>query len=98
MHCSLLQSVFSHHPLVANPGRGRPMPHHYLFLLQRRGLMQAVAGTVLCTFTWLLVHPTLLAAQTLGQRQALAPPSLVNEDVEFSEALAKIEGRLTKLH
>jgi hypothetical protein len=38
------------------------MPRHYLFLLQGRCFMQAVASVVLCTFTWLLVHPTLLAA------------------------------------
>lgn len=74
------------------------MPRHYLFLLQRRCFMQAVASVLLCTFTWLLVHPTLLAAQTLGQNQVPVLPGPVNEDIEFSEAIAKIEGKLAKLH
>jgi transglutaminase-like putative cysteine protease len=60
--------------------------------------MQVVASVVLCTFTWLFINPTLLAAQTLAQRQASASLSPAHEDVEFSEALAKIEEKLAKLN
>ena len=42
----------------------------YLRLLLRHGaLMQTIASVMLVTFTWLLIHPTALAAKTLADRR-----------------------------
>lgn len=74
------------------------MHQYYPSLLLRQGLlMQAIASVVLFTFTWLLVHPALLAAQTQDPRLSPIQQLSPGEDAEFAEALAKIEAKLTTL-
>jgi chromosome segregation ATPase len=75
------------------------MSRYSLILLPRQGLlMQTITSMVLFTFTWLLVHPTLLAAQPLAYNQAKALPRSASAEIALADTLEQIETQLTRLH
>lgn len=74
------------------------LPLTGLHLLQQRALMSTIARVVLVTFTWLVVYPTALAAQTPSPRPTTtrppAPPPA--DDTAFPALLAAIETLLQR--
>lgn len=58
---------------------------------------QVTASITLCTFAWLLLSPTVLAAQTAPPRPSAVPSMAAGEEREWSEALEQIEAQLARL-
>lgn len=59
-------------------------------------LLEIPAYVVLLTFTWLLLYPTVLAAQTLSRHPTPAHPRTPSEEDELAETLATLEAQLTR--
>jgi uncharacterized protein YceH (UPF0502 family) len=74
------------------------MRYHVFSFFQHSLLMPITASMVLVTFTWLLIFPTALAAQTQAPRPLQAPASSSSDEAELVETLAKIEAKLAMLH
>jgi transglutaminase-like putative cysteine protease len=74
------------------------MRHHCLhFFLRHGALCQTIAGIVLVTFTWLLIYPTALAAQTLGDTPVHTPARESSAEAELAAALQQLLTLLTRL-
>jgi transglutaminase-like putative cysteine protease len=74
------------------------MRYHVFRFFQRGLLMPITASVVLVTFTWLLIFPTALAAQTQAPHPPQAPASSSSDEAELTETLAKIKAKLAMLH
>jgi hypothetical protein len=73
------------------------MRHLYLRLFRRRTcLLKSTASVVLLTFTWLLVHPAVLAAQMRAHGRPPAETHLPSKEAELASMLTKMEEKLTR--
>src|SRR5690349_5888253 len=71
---------------------------HCLSVLRQRNLfMQSVASVVLLIFTWLLMYPTVLAAQTPPLHPPPVQSSAASPEAELAETLSTLETTLTRL-